>query len=304
MLFRSPNTVTSIGNYAFYGCTSLSELNIGEGVTTIGEYAFWNCPNLATVHFNATNCTQMYTKINTNYNSVFNIGTSNDGATPIVTLTIGDYVTRIPDYAFRNSTNMSIITIPNSTTSIGQYSFAGCSSITSISSWPITPPEAQSNSFNGINTSITVYVAPGSSNTYKNAQGWNRFSNFEVLKGSFICSTGQTLYYKYIDSDNISITYPGSSSSDPWPTSTDKPAGDIIIQDSIELHDLGSNLTKLFAVKNIDNYAFVECNNITSVTIPNTVTSIGNYAFYGCTSLSELNIGEGVTTIGDRKSVV
>ena len=117
------DAMTTIGQYAFYGCSNISELTIGESVTTIGDYAFWNCPNMATIHFNATHCTSMVT--NSQY-SVF--GTSNGGATPIVTLTIGENVTSIPAYAFRYSNNMTCdITIPDAVTSIGQYAFQGCS---------------------------------------------------------------------------------------------------------------------------------------------------------------------------------
>ena len=121
-----PDATTYIGQYAFYGSRS-PELTIGEGVTSIGGYAFWNCPQLQTVHFNATNCTSMVT--NSQY-SVFNVGSSN-GSTPIVTLTIGSNVTRIPDYAFRNSSNMTCnLIIPDGVTYIGKYAFGYCSGIT------------------------------------------------------------------------------------------------------------------------------------------------------------------------------
>jgi hypothetical protein len=67
------DAITSVGEYAFYGCSNITELTIGEGVTSIGGYAFWGSPALTTVHFNATNCTQMSTQIETDlYLSVFN----------------------------------------------------------------------------------------------------------------------------------------------------------------------------------------------------------------------------------------
>lgn len=122
------DAMTTIGKYAFYGCSNISELTIGESVTTIGDYAFWNCPNMATVHFNATNCTSMVTNLQQYSYPVFNSGTSNGGATPIVTLTIGENVTSIPAFAFRYSNNMTCdIHIPDAVTSIGTYAFANCS---------------------------------------------------------------------------------------------------------------------------------------------------------------------------------
>ena len=123
-----PDALTTLGAYAFYGCTNLSELTIGEGVKIIGGYAFWNCPNLATVHFNATNCISMNSN---NQYSVFNSGTSNGGATPIVTLTIGDHVINIPDYAFRNSSNaVGELVLPESIGTLGSYAFYGCGGFT------------------------------------------------------------------------------------------------------------------------------------------------------------------------------
>ena len=123
-----PDALTIIGDYAFYGCTNLSELTIGEGVKIIGGYSFWNCPNLATVHFNATNCGLMNSN---NQYSVFNSGTNNGGATPIVTLTIGDHVTNLPDYAFRNSSNaVGKLVLPESIGTVGSYAFYGCGGFT------------------------------------------------------------------------------------------------------------------------------------------------------------------------------
>ena len=116
-----PNSLVTLGQYAFYGCTAIPSLTLGTSLETIGGYAFWNCPNLATVNFNATNCTSMVT--NSQY-SVFNSSTNNGGATPIVTLNIGNNVTYIPDFAFRNSPSIThTITIPDATTYIGPYAF-------------------------------------------------------------------------------------------------------------------------------------------------------------------------------------
>ena len=117
------DALTSIGEAAFKGCSNIAELTLGEGISTIGGSAFWNCPLMHTVHFNPVNCTTMNTS---GAYSVFNVGTTSSGATPIVTLTLGENVTRIPDYAFRNSVSAtSKIVIPNATTYIGTYAFFG-----------------------------------------------------------------------------------------------------------------------------------------------------------------------------------
>ncbi len=224
-----PNSVTSIGNYAFYGCSGLTSLTIGEGVTTIWGYAFWNCPNLTTVHFNAMNCTRMYVvEYNpTRYFSVFNSTNSTSSyTTPIVTLTIGDNVTQIPDYAFKDSPNLTSVTIPNSVTTIGSGAFAGCRGLTSMN--------------------YTGDIA-------------------QWCEISFGNEGSNPLYYAHnLYVNNQLVT-------------------DLVIPNS---------------VTSIDNYAFYGCSGLTSVTIGNSVTSIGNYAFYNCSGMTSLTIGNSVTTIG------
>ena len=91
-----PAGVRSIGNYAFFGCSSLTVVNIPEGVTSIGVNAFNNCSSLTVVHIPAS-------------------------------------VTSIGDSAFQYCSRLTDIRIPAGLTSIGGYSFLGCTSIASIS---------------------------------------------------------------------------------------------------------------------------------------------------------------------------
>ena len=90
-----PEGMTSVGRYAFYGCSSLSSITIPDGVTSIGEYAFSGCSSLSSI-------------------------------------TIPDGVTSIGNYAFRDCSSLSSITIPDGVTSIGYSAFSYCSSLSSI----------------------------------------------------------------------------------------------------------------------------------------------------------------------------
>ena len=201
-----PNSVTTIGGYAFYGCSHFAELTIGEGVTTIGDHAFWNCPALVTVHFNATNCTQMYSVSNSSYYSVFSKSSSYNSVSPIVTLTIGDNVTSVPDYAFAKSPNLTSLTIGNSVATIGNYAFSNYNSLTSISIHAETPPTIESFTFSNCPKSIPVYVPCGSVEAYQSASYWNQFTNIQE-----VCTQAQTInlgqgwnwFSTYIEADDL-----------------------------------------------------------------------------------------------------
>ena len=112
----------SIGYGAFRYCAGLTSVTIGNSVTSIGGYAFGGCSNLATVNWNAISCTSAG---QSNY-PIF------DGCSKLATINIGNNVTTIPDYAFRDCTGLTSITIPNSVTSIGAGAFYGCSGLTSV----------------------------------------------------------------------------------------------------------------------------------------------------------------------------
>lgn len=138
---RIGDCVTSIGNYAFSGCSSLTSCTIGSGVTSIGSDAFSNCTSLSSIEipdsvtsigirtFNY--CTSI-TSVSIG-NSVTSIGDNLFlGCTSLSSVTIGNSVTSIGGEAFSGCTSLSSITIPNSVTSIGNSAFKSCISLTSI----------------------------------------------------------------------------------------------------------------------------------------------------------------------------
>ena len=111
-------SVTSIGYYAFRGCSSLTSLTIPNSVTSIGKYAFEDCSSLTSV---------------TIPNSVTSIGEwAFKGCSSLTSVTIPNSVTSIGKWAFNGCSSLTSVTIPNSVTSIGIGAFAGCSSLTSI----------------------------------------------------------------------------------------------------------------------------------------------------------------------------
>ncbi len=140
--YSIPSSVTSIGGYAFSGCTSLTSVTIPNSVTSIGDSAFRNCTSLTSVDIPNSvtsigdaafyDCTGL-TSIDIP-NSVTSIGGyAFSGCTGLTSITIPSSVTSIGGQAFSSCTGLTRITIPSSVTSIGNYAFSGCTSLTSIS---------------------------------------------------------------------------------------------------------------------------------------------------------------------------
>ena len=117
-----PNSVTSIGESAFARCSGLTSVTIPNSVTSIGSWTFYGCSGLTSVTFNAEKCTYMGSDSYPVFNDCINL----------TTLNIGNKVTTIPNSAFRDCSGLSSVTIPNSVTSIGDYAFSSCSGLTSV----------------------------------------------------------------------------------------------------------------------------------------------------------------------------
>ncbi|MDD6852665.1 MAG: leucine-rich repeat protein, partial [Bacteroidales bacterium] len=115
-----PNSVTKIGSYAFYRCSDLTSVTIPNSVTSISDYAFFQCWNLRSL---------------TIPNSVTSIGNYAfyDCSRGLKSVTIPNSVTSIGSYAFCACSILTSVTIPNSVTSIGAWAFNGCRGLTSVS---------------------------------------------------------------------------------------------------------------------------------------------------------------------------
>ena len=135
------NGVTSIGNWAFGGCTSLTSVTIPDSVTSIGSYAFSGCKSLTSVTIPDSvtsigegaflNCSSL-TSV-TIPDSVTSIGRyAFGGCTSLTSVTLPDSVTSIGNWAFSYCTSLTSVTIPDSVTSIGDYAFSYCTSLTSV----------------------------------------------------------------------------------------------------------------------------------------------------------------------------
>ncbi len=116
--FTIPDSVTSIGNYAFYDCSCLTSITIPDSVTSIGTGAFYDCSGLTSI------------TIPDGVKSIGNDAFSNCSC--LTSITIPNSVTSIGNYAFSDCSGLTSITIPDGVTSIGTGAFKGCRSLTNI----------------------------------------------------------------------------------------------------------------------------------------------------------------------------
>ena len=260
-----PNSVTSIGGSAFNSCSGLTSVTIPNSVTSIGRSAFYGCSGLTSV---------------TIPNSVTSIGRSAFyGCSGLTSVTIPNSVTSIEGGAFRGCSGLTSVTIPNSVTSIGDGAFSHCSSLTSIN---VASGNTHYSSIDGVlynyvqntliqcpgaKTSVTIpnsVTSIGSSAFY----GCSGLTSINVVSGNTHYSSIDGVLYNYVQ-DTL-IQCPGAKTSVTIPNS----------------------------VTSIGYGAFYGCSGLTSATIPNSVTSIGEGAFWDCSGLTSVTIGNSVTSIG------
>ena len=286
-----PDSVTSIGDFAFDGCASLTSVTIPDSVTSIGKHTFRNCASLTSVTIPGSvtsigawafdNCTSL-TSV-TIPDSVTSIGYGAFyNCTSLTSVTILDGVTSIGDRAFCNCTSLTSVTIPDSVTSIAEETFRNCTSLTSVTI-PDSVTSIDVSAFNGC-ASLTSVTIPDSVTSISPGSFANCTSLTSVTIPDSVTSIGKSAFSNCAALTGIWVTEGNSHySSDA--------SGVLFSKDKTTLVQCPGTLAACTipdSVTSIGDYAFDGCTSLTSVTIPDSVTSIGYSAFYNCTSLTDI----------------
>ena len=301
-----PEGVTSIGDRAFEHCASLTSVTIPEGVTSIGNDAFSLCGNLTSISLPK---------------SLTSISSYGFSGTDLTSITIPENVRSIGCEAFFLCDKLKKVVLPEGITRISSKTFAMCSNLTSI-----TIPDSVTSIGNGVFcgcSKLKSVVIPDSVieiDVFKKGENQGEYWWLLFDPNTTIICNKNSAAYKYAKENNLPIklmpkpakkgtilTVPSkkikvkvTSSSKKNPTVavmkiTNKKAKKLTIPSTVKV---GGVTYKVTAVA---SQAFKGNKNLTNITIGRGITKIGNEAFSGCKNLKKITVTAGnLTTI--RKS--
>ena len=207
-------------------------------------------------------------------------------------VTIQEGITSIGDYAFRNCSSLTSIELPNSLTSIGESAFYNCSSLTSIE-LPNSLISIGDSAFRSCR-SLTSLELPNSLTSI----GFQAFSVCSSLTNIEIPSSVRSISRSAFG--NCGLLQITVASENRYYSSLE---GSLYNKAKTELlRGAGrvSTITILDTVTSIENDAFSGCTSLKSVDIPNNVRGIGVNAFYNCSSLTNLTLPSNITVIAEQ----
>ena len=280
--------VTSIGGFAFAGCSGLTSVTIPDSVTVISGYAFWGCSGLHSITLSG---------------AVTNIGMhAFTGCSGLTSITIPDSVKNIHSSAFRDCINLTSMVVASGNTHYDSRDncnaiietptntlVAGCRN----SVIPNSVTAIGSGAFHG-HIGLTSVTIPGSVTTI-GSEAFNGCLGLSAITiPSSVTSIGRFPFWGCSGLTSISVES-GNTHYD------SRDSCNALIETSTNTLMAGCRNTIIpNTVTSIDWYAFEYCSGLTSINIPNSVTEIGWQAFLGCNNLTSVTFGDSLTTIGAK----
>ncbi len=259
-----PNTITYMNIYAFYGDTGLTEIDIPKSVTTIGQSVFDNCSNLTSV-------------------------------------VVPDGVTELGMQVFNKCSALTEVTLGTNIAYLGRNTFNSCDNIEKMTIYNSTPPQwnGTTSPFSTMSKAV-LYVPKGSKSAYEAfSSSYGTYTQYFKSIEEFEVATHLTdgeqfnldgFYYTCVSAEErtIEVTWGGPTNTSGTATYT----GEITIPSEVTYQDY------TYTVIGIGDSAFRQCEGLTSVTIPESVTYIGDETFYNCEALEEITLPNSVETLG------
>lgn len=264
-----PNAVTSIGDSALCSLYSLTSIIIPNSVKTIGNAAFSGCKGLKSINIP---------------NSVTAIGS--DAflyCTGLSRVAIPNSVLTIGRGAFSNCSSLKSVIIGKSVTSIGGSLFVFCDSLNTLTCLAMSPPLLESDIFPMYFTG-SIRVPFLAIDDYKKSPIWERYAH--LIQGFSDRFYVNGIQYQWTGPNTVSVTYKDENYN--------SYSGNIVIPASI------THEGQTYQVTEIGENAFRFCDNLTGVTIPNSITRIGECAFQECSQLKTIVIPNSVEEIGNH----
>ena len=251
---------------------------IEEGVTSIGEYAFFRCTNLTSIEIP---------------NSVMSIGErAFYECTSLINIVVPDSIANIGHYVFNGCTSLTSIEIPNSVASIGDYVFDGCTSLTSIRI-PESVTSIGMYAFSRCRSLIRIEI-PNSVTSIGGYAIYGCTSLTSIEIPNSVTSIGNHVFERCTSLTDIEVNEDNKNYMDDNGILYTKDGNEIIKYPEGKKETIYAILT---GTKSVSDDAFYGCTSLTSIEIPNSVTSIGYSAFKECTSLTSVKIPDKVTNI-------
>ena len=321
-----PNGVTSIGEHVFYGCSDLTSVTIPNSVTSIGDWSFYNCEKLTSANIPNSvtsigesaffRCTSLPVIDNIRYAGTYLVEATDK---TLSTYTIKAGTRFIGQSAFSECSALNSVIIPNSVISIKKNAFYRCSALASVTIGN-NVTSIGDNSFESC-TRLKSITIPNNVTRIGESAFWQCNEMTYVIIGNSMTTIGDYAFYdcinlkKVFNESRLHITkgskaygYVGYNADIIFNNTKPELIDNYIFgsnEDEYALFAyLGTETTLILPDKyknqnyKIEDYAFSRNETLSSVVIPNSVTSIGNYAFYSCKYLTSVSIGNSVASIG------